>query len=207
MRSWLPFPPPCQELLAVKRSWECSRELAQRVFISLAMSSREKNVPCGLKRFRGIYPLERDRQRQNKRRDRDRERERVFHETPGPLKCVWGAKTLKPHTQVTSGASGSLPPAAEPASGRPGGQRKLSSEQVVFCCVMVRGGPVPPSLRLLPSQDPSWNHRVYRLALTKLSPPIIPFMPLLLKGNWTSAYLLTSTRPFPRLSASVCMSA
>uniref|UniRef100_A0A8C7AH11 Rap guanine nucleotide exchange factor 3 n=1 Tax=Neovison vison TaxID=452646 RepID=A0A8C7AH11_NEOVI len=29
--------------------------------------------------------------------------------------------------------------------------------------------------------DPSWNHRVYRLALTKLSPPIIPFMPLLLK--------------------------
>uniref|UniRef100_A0A6I8PI17 Rap guanine nucleotide exchange factor 3 n=1 Tax=Ornithorhynchus anatinus TaxID=9258 RepID=A0A6I8PI17_ORNAN len=31
--------------------------------------------------------------------------------------------------------------------------------------------------------DPSWNHRVYRLALAKLSPPIIPFMPLLLKGN------------------------
>ncbi|KAF5928588.1 hypothetical protein HPG69_015195, partial [Diceros bicornis minor] len=30
-------------------------------------------------------------------------------------------------------------------------------------------------------EDPSWNHRVYRLALTKLSPPIIPFMPLLLK--------------------------
>uniref|UniRef100_A0A452SYF4 Rap guanine nucleotide exchange factor 3 n=1 Tax=Ursus maritimus TaxID=29073 RepID=A0A452SYF4_URSMA len=30
-------------------------------------------------------------------------------------------------------------------------------------------------------RDPSWNHRVYRLALTKLSPPIIPFMPLLLK--------------------------
>ncbi|XP_060022421.1 rap guanine nucleotide exchange factor 3 isoform X2 [Lagenorhynchus albirostris] len=29
--------------------------------------------------------------------------------------------------------------------------------------------------------DPSWNHRVYRLALTKLSPPLIPFMPLLLK--------------------------
>uniref|UniRef100_A0A4X2K590 Rap guanine nucleotide exchange factor 3 n=1 Tax=Vombatus ursinus TaxID=29139 RepID=A0A4X2K590_VOMUR len=29
--------------------------------------------------------------------------------------------------------------------------------------------------------DPSWNHRVYRLMLTKLSPPIIPFMPLLLK--------------------------
>lgn len=29
--------------------------------------------------------------------------------------------------------------------------------------------------------DPSWNHRVYRVALTKLSPPVIPFMPLLLK--------------------------
>ncbi|XP_064591009.1 rap guanine nucleotide exchange factor 3 isoform X3 [Zonotrichia leucophrys gambelii] len=30
-------------------------------------------------------------------------------------------------------------------------------------------------------EDPSWNHRVYRLAVAKLSPPIIPFMPLLLK--------------------------
>uniref|UniRef100_A0A8C6VMY3 Rap guanine nucleotide exchange factor 3 n=1 Tax=Naja naja TaxID=35670 RepID=A0A8C6VMY3_NAJNA len=29
--------------------------------------------------------------------------------------------------------------------------------------------------------DPSWNHRVYRLAAAKLSPPMIPFMPLLLK--------------------------
>ncbi|XP_074835722.1 rap guanine nucleotide exchange factor 3 isoform X2 [Carettochelys insculpta] len=29
--------------------------------------------------------------------------------------------------------------------------------------------------------DPSWNHRVYRLAIAKLTPPIIPFMPLLLK--------------------------
>uniref|UniRef100_A0A672UAE2 Rap guanine nucleotide exchange factor 3 n=1 Tax=Strigops habroptila TaxID=2489341 RepID=A0A672UAE2_STRHB len=29
--------------------------------------------------------------------------------------------------------------------------------------------------------DPSWNHRVYRLAIAKLSPPIIPFVPLLLK--------------------------
>ncbi|XP_071655998.1 rap guanine nucleotide exchange factor 3 isoform X2 [Patagioenas fasciata] len=42
--------------------------------------------------------------------------------------------------------------------------------------------------------DPSWNHRVYRLAVAKLSPPIIPFMPLLLKdmtfiheGNRTMA--------------------
>uniref|UniRef100_A0A8C9FM51 Rap guanine nucleotide exchange factor 3 n=1 Tax=Pavo cristatus TaxID=9049 RepID=A0A8C9FM51_PAVCR len=30
-------------------------------------------------------------------------------------------------------------------------------------------------------QDPSWNHRVYRLAVAKLTPPIIPFVPLLLK--------------------------
>ncbi|XP_058512081.1 rap guanine nucleotide exchange factor 3 isoform X2 [Ochotona princeps] len=29
--------------------------------------------------------------------------------------------------------------------------------------------------------DPSWNHRAYRVALAKLSPPVIPFMPLLLK--------------------------
>lgn len=29
--------------------------------------------------------------------------------------------------------------------------------------------------------DPSWNHRIYRLAVAKLTPPIIPFMPLLLK--------------------------
>ncbi|KAM9214419.1 rap guanine nucleotide exchange factor 3 [Leptosomus discolor] len=42
--------------------------------------------------------------------------------------------------------------------------------------------------------DPSWNHRVYRLAVAKLSPPIIPFVPLLLKdmtfiheGNRTTA--------------------
>uniref|UniRef100_A0A8P0SQS1 Rap guanine nucleotide exchange factor 3 n=1 Tax=Canis lupus familiaris TaxID=9615 RepID=A0A8P0SQS1_CANLF len=42
--------------------------------------------------------------------------------------------------------------------------------------------------------DPSWNHRVYRLALTKLSPPIIPFMPLLLKGEWTRAHLRMMAR-------------
>lgn len=32
-------------------------------------------------------------------------------------------------------------------------------------------------------QDPSRNHRAYRLAVAKLTPPYIPFMPLLLKGN------------------------
>ncbi|KAM4699294.1 rap guanine nucleotide exchange factor 3 [Discoglossus pictus] len=29
--------------------------------------------------------------------------------------------------------------------------------------------------------DPSWNHRSYRLAVGKLSPPLIPFLPLILK--------------------------
>uniref|UniRef100_A0A8D0AK75 Rap guanine nucleotide exchange factor 3 n=1 Tax=Sander lucioperca TaxID=283035 RepID=A0A8D0AK75_SANLU len=37
--------------------------------------------------------------------------------------------------------------------------------------------------------DPSRNHRAYRLAVAKLSPPYIPFMPLLLKGD---RYLLES---------------
>lgn len=31
--------------------------------------------------------------------------------------------------------------------------------------------------------DPSRNHRVYRLSVSKLTPPIIPFMPLLMKGS------------------------
>uniref|UniRef100_A0A674HSI0 Rap guanine nucleotide exchange factor 3 n=1 Tax=Taeniopygia guttata TaxID=59729 RepID=A0A674HSI0_TAEGU len=40
--------------------------------------------------------------------------------------------------------------------------------------------PLHPRVPACP-QDPSWNHRVYRLAMAKLSPPIIPFVPLLLK--------------------------
>ncbi|NWR40470.1 RPGF3 factor, partial [Tachuris rubrigastra] len=40
--------------------------------------------------------------------------------------------------------------------------------------------PAHPEVLLCP-QDPSWNHRVYRLAVAKMSPPIIPFVPLLLK--------------------------
>uniref|UniRef100_A0A8C2NNA7 Rap guanine nucleotide exchange factor 4 n=1 Tax=Capra hircus TaxID=9925 RepID=A0A8C2NNA7_CAPHI len=31
--------------------------------------------------------------------------------------------------------------------------------------------------------DPSRNHRAYRLTVAKLDPPLIPFMPLLIKGN------------------------
>ncbi|ELK04706.1 Rap guanine nucleotide exchange factor 4, partial [Pteropus alecto] len=31
--------------------------------------------------------------------------------------------------------------------------------------------------------DPSRNHRAYRLTVAKLEPPLIPFMPLLIKGN------------------------
>lgn len=34
--------------------------------------------------------------------------------------------------------------------------------------------------------DPSRNHRNYRSTLTKLTPPIILFMPLLLKGEFSS---------------------
>lgn len=32
-------------------------------------------------------------------------------------------------------------------------------------------------------KDPSRNHRAYRLTVAKLDPPIIPFMPLLIKGK------------------------
>lgn len=35
-------------------------------------------------------------------------------------------------------------------------------------------------------QDPSRNHRAYRLAVAKLGPPYVPFMPLLLKGTGSS---------------------
>lgn len=48
-----------------------------------------------------------------------------------------------------------------------------------LCC------PISPHPSACP-QDPSWNHRVYRLAVAKLSPPIIPFVPLLLKGAYHS---------------------
>lgn len=30
--------------------------------------------------------------------------------------------------------------------------------------------------------DPSRNHRSYRVAVGKLQPPVLPFMPLLIKG-------------------------
>ena len=30
--------------------------------------------------------------------------------------------------------------------------------------------------------DPSRNHRAYRISVGKLQPPVVPFMPLLLKG-------------------------
>lgn len=47
------------------------------------------------------------------------------------------------------------------------------------------GCPLPAHAEVpLCPQDPSWNHRVYRLAVAKLSPPIIPFVPLLLKGGY-----------------------
>lgn len=48
-------------------------------------------------------------------------------------------------------------------------------------------GCVPCAEVPLRPQDPSWNHRVYRLAVAKLSPPIIPFVPLLLKGGYLAS--------------------
>uniref|UniRef100_A0A8D2NKK6 Rap guanine nucleotide exchange factor 4 n=1 Tax=Zonotrichia albicollis TaxID=44394 RepID=A0A8D2NKK6_ZONAL len=39
--------------------------------------------------------------------------------------------------------------------------------------------------------DPSRNHRAYRLTVAKLDPPIIPFMPLLIKGKLGSELLET----------------
>lgn len=32
--------------------------------------------------------------------------------------------------------------------------------------------------------DPSRNHRAYRVAVGKLQPPVLPFMPLLVKGKY-----------------------
>ncbi|XP_023579354.1 rap guanine nucleotide exchange factor 3 isoform X2 [Octodon degus] len=46
--------------------------------------------------------------------------------------------------------------------------------------------------------DPSWNHRVYRLALRKLSPPLIPFMPLLLKANDGQSRTAAALLPEPQ---------
>lgn len=37
-------------------------------------------------------------------------------------------------------------------------------------------------------KDPSRNHRAYRLTVAKLEPPLIPFMPLLIKGNSTGTH-------------------
>lgn len=60
----------------------------------------------------------------------------------------------------------------------------------------------PPQGSFFSSQDPSWNHRVYRLALTKLSPPVIPFMPLLLKGRTRAPFSasILGTFMFPQHS-------
>uniref|UniRef100_A0A8C1QS02 Rap guanine nucleotide exchange factor (GEF) 4 n=1 Tax=Cyprinus carpio TaxID=7962 RepID=A0A8C1QS02_CYPCA len=41
--------------------------------------------------------------------------------------------------------------------------------------------------------DPSRNHRAYRLTVAKLEPPIIPFMPLLIKGDQNS-HLMETTK-------------
>uniref|UniRef100_A0A8D0DEU1 Rap guanine nucleotide exchange factor 3 n=1 Tax=Sander lucioperca TaxID=283035 RepID=A0A8D0DEU1_SANLU len=54
-------------------------------------------------------------------------------------------------------------------------------------------------------EDPSRNHRAYRLAVAKLSPPYIPFMPLLLKGDrylLESEYFINPLREIVNLSFS-----
>ncbi len=37
--------------------------------------------------------------------------------------------------------------------------------------------------------EPSRNHRAYRIAVGKLQPPILPFMPLLLKGAFRFTHI------------------
>lgn len=46
-------------------------------------------------------------------------------------------------------------------------------------------GELPPSPNLLPPppQDPCRNHKTYREVLAKMKPPLIPFVPLILKGE------------------------
>jgi len=41
--------------------------------------------------------------------------------------------------------------------------------------------------------DPSRNHRVYRLSVGKLRPPMIPFMPLLMKGRRQSVAVVVAS--------------
>lgn len=43
-----------------------------------------------------------------------------------------------------------------------------------------------------PLQDPSRNHKSYRDLITSLRPPLIPFTPLLLKGQ--TLHLLTAVK-------------
>jgi len=42
--------------------------------------------------------------------------------------------------------------------------------------------------------DPSRNHRVYRLSVGKLRPPMIPFMPLLMKGLLYPVQIIIKTK-------------
>lgn len=67
------------------------------------------------------------------------------------------------------------------------------------CCCPLLSPPKPPRVPF-PPQDPSWNHRVYRLAVAKMSPPIIPFMPLLLKGGFGDPLGVSSAPKDPALT-------
>jgi len=82
-------------------------------------------------------------------------------------------------------------------------QRRFAD--VVNVSEIVRGCVVVASVQKLPGKfrkmytdfetmmDPSRNHRVYRLAVGKLRVPMIPFMPLLMKGRPTHTHTHTHT--------------
>lgn len=72
--------------------------------------------------------------------------------------------------------------------------------------VLLRGTPSPPlccPISPRPSacpQDPSWNHRVYRLAVAKLSPPSSPSSPSSLKVRPTALCTQGTEKPNPALT-------
>lgn len=50
---------------------------------------------------------------------------------------------------------------------------------VAFGCT----GPICPSPSAVERQDPCRNHKSYREVISKMKPPVIPFVPLILKGE------------------------
>lgn len=68
----------------------------------------------------------------------------------------------------------------------------------------VRWDYVSPNLSSAECQDPCRNHKSYREVISKMKPPVIPFVPLILKGESQShALLATVSVPQFRLSTTV----